>query len=186
MHLFNVRPPVATSIYPCTNHRVYYVTNTGNVNLTITSLEDDQIGTLVLGDAYQTSSKNNDAVLEPGETWTFGASGNATPGNYTNVGRVNATHGPTGAEVTSSDPSSYFGHKGGQVCQGHGRQLAGEGAWCGLVCATVCACSAQHKTLVQYHAGRKHCTRALHRQHHQRPGGVQHHRGPTLATWTWW
>jgi hypothetical protein len=83
------------------------VRNAGNVNLTITSLEDDQIGPL--GPSSYVSGDDGDNVFEPGETWVFAANGTAVPGNYANVGTVNATHGPTGAEVTASDPSSYLG-----------------------------------------------------------------------------
>ena len=82
----------------------YAVTNPGNVALTSVSVVDDQgvTVTFVGGDT------NTNGSLDPGETWTYTATGTAVAGQYTNTGVVTATS-PLDAELTASDPSHYYG-----------------------------------------------------------------------------
>ncbi|MCT7950424.1 hypothetical protein NG798_11540 [Ancylothrix sp. C2] len=82
----------------------YTVTNTGNVELSNISLNDDQIGAisnLVSGDT------DKDNKLDTNETWVYNATGTATEGDYSNIGLVSGSY--NGTTVTDSDPSSYFG-----------------------------------------------------------------------------
>jgi uncharacterized repeat protein (TIGR01451 family) len=76
----------------------YMVTNTGNVALGSVTVTDDQ--------GEDVSCPKN--TLSVGETMTCTASGIATAGQYGNVGTVTGTP-PVGSNVTSNDPSHYFG-----------------------------------------------------------------------------
>ena len=76
----------------------YVVTNTGNVTLTGITVTDDQGVTVTCPQD----------TLDPGESMTCTASGIATAGQYENEGHVSGFD-PTQTEVTSTDPSHYFG-----------------------------------------------------------------------------
>jgi hypothetical protein len=85
----------------------YNVTNPGNVNLTDIVVMDDILGiisNLVDGDT------NNDGILQPGEVWTYTATGTATAGQYANIGNVTGYYNE--APVTDEDPSHYYGSSG--------------------------------------------------------------------------
>ncbi len=77
---------------------IYRVTNTGNVLLPTWTVSDDQ-GVSVTCPRIP---------LRPNDTATCFATGTAQPGQYTNVGTVEATD-PAGTQVSDSDPSNYFG-----------------------------------------------------------------------------
>jgi uncharacterized repeat protein (TIGR01451 family) len=91
----------------------YVVTNPGNVPLasvfvtddngTPGSAADDFNATFVGGDT------NANGLLDETETWTFTASQIATPGQYSNVGRVTATSPFGGGTVSDSDVDFHFG-----------------------------------------------------------------------------
>ncbi|RNI11419.1 DUF7507 domain-containing protein, partial [Methanohalophilus portucalensis] len=83
----------------------YVVTNTGNVNLTNIIVTDDQ-GEIP---EFQGSNINDDNILEPGEVWTYTATGTAGIGQYANIGNVTGEH--NGDTVTDEDPSHYFGEE---------------------------------------------------------------------------
>ena len=77
---------------------IYRVTNTGNVLLPMWTVSDDQ-GVSVTCPRIP---------LRPNDTATCFATGTAQPGQYTNVGTVEASD-PAGTSVSDSDPSNYFG-----------------------------------------------------------------------------
>ncbi|MGW9167330.1 DUF7507 domain-containing protein [Agromyces sp. NPDC055658] len=95
----------------------YVVMNTGNVPLTDVTVVDDQVDAADI-DCDGTGSNVVPGPLGPDETFTCVASGEASPGQYANLGTVtgtgpettdvdgNAVAGPT---VTDEDPSHYFG-----------------------------------------------------------------------------
>ncbi|WP_462271931.1 SdrD B-like domain-containing protein, partial [Methanohalophilus sp.] len=83
----------------------YVVTNNGNVNLTNIIVTDDQ-GEIPV---FQSSNLNGDDILEPGEVWTYTATGTAGTGQYANIGNVTGEH--NGDTVTDEDPSHYFGEQ---------------------------------------------------------------------------
>ncbi|RNI14650.1 VPXXXP-CTERM sorting domain-containing protein, partial [Methanohalophilus sp. RSK] len=83
----------------------YVVTNIGNVNLTNINVTDNQGEVPV----YQSGDTNIDGILEPGEIWTYTASGVAGVGQYSNIGNVTGEY--NGLEVNDSDPSHYFGEE---------------------------------------------------------------------------
>jgi hypothetical protein len=75
----------------------YNVTNTGYYNLTDVNVTDDklgQIGTIPL--------------LQAGQSYEFTINGIANPGQYANNATAVGTS-PSGANVSDSDPSHYFG-----------------------------------------------------------------------------
>jgi uncharacterized repeat protein (TIGR01451 family) len=76
----------------------YVVTNNGNVTLTDVSVSDDQGVTV-------SCPKNS---LAAGESMTCTATGQATAGQYANIGTVTGVP-PVGPNVEASDPSHYFG-----------------------------------------------------------------------------
>ena len=86
----------------------YIVTNSGNDDLTNVVVTDDQIG--IIGTLISQTNGNTDAILEPGEIWTYEATGTATAGQYTNLGSVTARNSAGGQE-TAEDPSNYFGNQ---------------------------------------------------------------------------
>ena len=70
----------------------YVVTNTGNAPIGAVAVTDSMAGvvpTFVSGDV------NSNTLLDLTETWTYQATGTASPGEYENVGSVAGT-GPTG------------------------------------------------------------------------------------------
>jgi LPXTG-motif cell wall-anchored protein len=77
---------------------IYRVTNTGNVLLPTWTVSDDQ-GVSVACPSIP---------LRPNDTATCFATGTAEPGQYTNIGTVDASD-PAGTAVSDSDPSNYFG-----------------------------------------------------------------------------
>ncbi|HXW07130.1 MAG TPA: hypothetical protein VD833_17985 [Vicinamibacterales bacterium] len=75
----------------------YVVTNVGTVALSGVTVSDDK------GVAVSCPK----ASLSPGESMTCTGSGTATPGQYRNVGRVNASS--SSGDVSDTDPSHYLG-----------------------------------------------------------------------------
>ena len=84
----------------------YVVTNPGNDRLSNVTVSDNVIG--AVSNIVNRQNDNGDANLDPGEIWTFEATGAAIAGPYTNTGTVNATDS-SGGGLTDSDPSNYFG-----------------------------------------------------------------------------
>jgi len=90
----------------------YIVTNPGNVPLGEVAVTDDQGVTPVAVDAspadgYNDGDADLDQLLDPGETWTWTASGSAIAGPYLNTGTASGRYGDQ--SVSDSDPSHYFG-----------------------------------------------------------------------------
>jgi autotransporter-associated beta strand protein len=83
----------------------YVVTNRGNTPLASVTVTDDQ-GVTIAG---PTGDANNDGKLDPGETWTYTASGTAVAGQYANTGTATATD-VLNQPVSGSDLSHYFGY----------------------------------------------------------------------------
>jgi hypothetical protein len=79
----------------------YVVTNTGTTELTSVAVTDDKGLTLSCPKS----------TLQPSETLTCTAGGNAQAGQYTSTGRVNAD-GP-GCQVSANDPVNYLGETPG-------------------------------------------------------------------------
>ncbi len=111
----------------------YDVTNTGNVALSDLELVDDagSVGdatddwTLTSADVLA-GDDNDDGVLDPGETWSFSASGVADFGPYVNVAEVTATAPDTvgfdgrtidGAVLNADDPAHHVGFSSGVVIE---------------------------------------------------------------------
>ncbi len=84
----------------------YTVTNTGNVTLSNVTVTDDQGVVPVLDVAASTGEE--DGAFDPNDVWVYTASGIAVAGQYDNTGAVVGTS-PTGAQVSDTDPSNYFG-----------------------------------------------------------------------------
>ena len=84
----------------------YIVTNTGTDPLTNVTVNDDQIGPIT---NVTTRSINNDDILDPGEVWTYTASGTATVGNYVNQADVAGTASDGTTIVDDLDRSRYVG-----------------------------------------------------------------------------
>ena len=82
----------------------YVVTNTGNVPISDVLVTDSEAG---VTPAYQ-SGDDGDGLLEPGESWTFSATGTARAGQYVNIGSVNGTD-VYSQPVSDSDVAYYFG-----------------------------------------------------------------------------
>ncbi|MBP1909050.1 DUF11 domain-containing protein [Methanolobus bombayensis] len=80
---------------------VYVVRNTGNVQLTNVTVNDDQLGAIT----NIVDKGNGDDMLLPGEEWTYDATGTAECGQYANIGDVVGYYGAI--PVTDSDPSHY-------------------------------------------------------------------------------
>ncbi|MFC1956252.1 hypothetical protein ACFLWZ_07050 [Chloroflexota bacterium] len=85
----------------------YVVTNTGNVDLDNVVVTDSPAQTI-----SGPTGDDGDSLLNPGEAWTYTASGTATAGQYSNEATVTADD-PEDTEVTDSDPSHYFGSEPG-------------------------------------------------------------------------
>ena len=98
--------PVLTPGAPVT--WTYVVTNPGTVplsNVTVTddngtpgNAADDFLATFVGGDT------NGNGLLDPGETWTYTASGTVGTTDYCNVGTASGTNGST---VSATDAACY-------------------------------------------------------------------------------
>ncbi len=86
----------------------YVVTNAGTAALANVTVTDDQgvVPVFVDGDT------NGDDLLDPGETWTYEATGTAVAGQYANLGRVTGVD-PLGQVVEATDPSHYLGFGAG-------------------------------------------------------------------------
>ncbi len=84
----------------------YVVTNTGSDPLQNVIVDDDRIGSI---SNITNKSINEDNILDPGEVWTYTASGTATVGSYTNVGTVTGTASNGTSNVSASNPSNYVG-----------------------------------------------------------------------------
>ena len=81
------------------------VTNPGNVRIADVAVTDDHAG---VNPTFQGGDANGNDRLDPGETWTFEATGTANGGQYENTGRVTGTDALEDP-VTDTDPSHYFG-----------------------------------------------------------------------------
>jgi hypothetical protein len=82
----------------------YVVTNPGTVALANVTVIDDQ-GVIPV---YIDGDTNGDGLLDPGETWTYEASGTAVAGEYANVATATGTD-PLDLVVEATDPSHYVG-----------------------------------------------------------------------------
>ena len=74
----------------------------------ITNIGTETLSDIVVTDDQGVSVTCPDTVLDPGESMTCTASGAAQPGQYSNLGTVEATL-PDESGVVASDPSHYFG-----------------------------------------------------------------------------
>ena len=84
----------------------YTVTNPGDLFFSEITVTDDQ-GVVPV---FQGGDTDADTFLDPGEDWTYEATGSATAGQYANVATVTGTVGDELDNVlTDSDPSHYFG-----------------------------------------------------------------------------
>jgi hypothetical protein len=96
----------------------YTVRNTGNVGLSGVVVADDHAGVVPV---YSSGDLDGDGILDVGETWTYTASGNASAGNYSNVGNATGRYMDSQNQsqvVAASDPSGYLGAQPGvgRVC----------------------------------------------------------------------
>ncbi len=119
----------------------YEVTNTGNVELTDVVLTDDAGTPGAPADDWTRTAADvlsgdddADGILDPGETWTFAASGVADFGPYVNIADVVATAPDTvgfdgriidGAVLTGDDPAHHVGFSSGIVIE---KQVNGDDA----------------------------------------------------------
>ncbi|WP_414579517.1 hypothetical protein, partial [Anabaena sp. CCY 9402-a] len=90
----------------------YQVTNTGNVDLTLDNLVDDNATPGDTSDdftpTYVEGDVNGDSIFNPGEVWYFQAKELATrPGLNTNMVKVTAADA-AGTTVTADDPANYL------------------------------------------------------------------------------
>ena len=83
----------------------YVVTNPGQVPLSNVTVTDNRTG---VNPVYVRGDRNNDGILQVGETWIFEATGVAVAGQYSNIGSV-VGRSPEGVRVRDSDPSHYYG-----------------------------------------------------------------------------
>ena len=81
----------------------YLVVNAGNVPLDNITVSDSDPSVVPV---YNTGDLNNNRILESNETWIFGATGTAVPGQYSNIGT--ARGGYNGIQVQNADPSYYY------------------------------------------------------------------------------
>ena len=84
----------------------YRVSNTGNDDLTPVVVTDNVLGTIT--NIIDRENSDNDAILEPGETWIYEAVGVAQLGDYQNIGTATGTN-TAGGTVSDQDLSHYFG-----------------------------------------------------------------------------
>jgi uncharacterized repeat protein (TIGR01451 family) len=80
----------------------YRVTNPGNMAIRRVTVKDDHN----VKPGYVDGDENGDHVLEPGETWTYTATGKAKGGQYRNKGTVKGIDAIE-TKLTDSDPSHY-------------------------------------------------------------------------------
>jgi hypothetical protein len=83
----------------------YVVTNPNTIPLFNIVVTDNRAGVVP---AYVSGDINGDNVLQPGEVWTYRATGIAVAGQYSNIGSVTGVSAG-GKVVTDTDPSHYFG-----------------------------------------------------------------------------
>ena len=84
----------------------YTVTNPGDFFFSEVTVTDDQ-GVIPV---FQGGDTNGDTFLDPGEVWTYEATGTAEEGQYANVATVTGSAGDElDTILTDSDPSHYFG-----------------------------------------------------------------------------
>lgn len=82
----------------------YAVTNPGNIPIQNVELTDDQgVEPVLLG-----GDDDGDGELDPGETWTYEASGTAEVGQHQNTATVTGL-GALESELSDSDPSHHVG-----------------------------------------------------------------------------
>ncbi|WP_440953497.1 PKD domain-containing protein [Methanococcoides sp. FTZ1] len=81
---------------------VYYVENTGNVNLTIVVVSDNRSSV-----NSETINLDYNGVFEPGEVWIYNASGTVVEGQYVNLANVTAQY--EDSYVYDEDLSHYLG-----------------------------------------------------------------------------
>jgi hypothetical protein len=86
----------------------YVVSNPGTVPLAGVTVTDDQ----GLVPVYVDGDTNGDDLLDPGETWTYEASGAAVAGQYANVATATGAD-PLDLVVEATDPSHYSGFGAG-------------------------------------------------------------------------
>jgi len=97
----------------------YQVSNPGNIGLLITEIRDDNGSPdddsddfsppPVIEDGFNVGDANQNNLLDPDEVWLYQANHIATPGQYTNVGRVVGQNSQNGDEADASDPTNHFG-----------------------------------------------------------------------------
>jgi hypothetical protein len=85
----------------------YQVKNTGNVAITDVVVKDSDLS---IAPVYQSGDDGN-AVLDPGETWTYTAEGVAVEGQYFNTGTATGSDatGTVQTAVTATDVDYYLG-----------------------------------------------------------------------------
>ncbi len=83
----------------------YVVTNPNTIPLYNIVVTDNRTG---VSPVYISGDVNGDNVLQPGEVWTYRATGIAVSGQYSNIGSVTGAS-VSGKVVTDSDPSHYYG-----------------------------------------------------------------------------
>lgn len=83
----------------------YVVTNPNTIPLFNIVVTDNRTG---VNPVYISGDLNGDSVLQPGEVWTYRATGVAIAGQYSNIGSAMGVTA-RGKVVTDSDPSHYFG-----------------------------------------------------------------------------
>jgi len=87
----------------------YVVTNPGDVPILNVDVTDDQ-GALPV---FQGGDANGDDLLDPGETWTYEATGTVELGQYENLSTATGFAGfELGIPVSATDPSHYLGVEG--------------------------------------------------------------------------
>ena len=86
----------------------YVVTNPGTVPLSNVTVTDDNGTPGNAADdfspAFAGGDTNGNGLLDPGETWTYTASGTVGTTDYCNVGTASGTNGTT---ATATDPACY-------------------------------------------------------------------------------
>ena len=101
----------------------YYVTNTGDEQLTNITVSDDMLVVpipVLDDDGYNIGDLNQNGVLDPrmpveggdpipAETWVYKAVGTAQNGQYANVATATGFFAPLAQTVSDTDPSHYFG-----------------------------------------------------------------------------
>lgn len=83
----------------------YLVTNPNTIPLFNIVVTDNRTGVVPV---YISGDVNGDNVLQPGEIWTYRATGIAVAGQYSNIGSVTGVSAG-GKVVNDTDPSHYFG-----------------------------------------------------------------------------